>query len=140
MGSVLVLAHYHIISDIVRTKTHAFSLAWVFFCLRSWSDLCCSRMIVRSAAWRQLRPLPGANYCSVSDAVDLGDAVSLTWSIRLLPPSTNYCSVYRTVGLSDFGVRSRSARSCCSSFQGSAPLLSEQLKNAKLFAYFIRLE
>ena len=34
MGGVLVLAHYHLISDIVRTKTHAFSLAWVFFCLR----------------------------------------------------------------------------------------------------------
>ena len=67
MDSVLVLAYYHLISDIVRTKTHAFNLAWVFFCLCSWSDLCCSRMIVRFGAWHQLRPLPGANYCSVSE-------------------------------------------------------------------------
>ena len=28
-------------------------------------------MIVRFGAWRRLRPFPGANYCSVSDAVHL---------------------------------------------------------------------
>ena len=126
MGSFLVLAHYNITSDIVRTKTHAFSLAWVFFCLCLWLGFLLNRIIVRFGAWCVRRPLPGANHCSVSEAVHPGKR----WDFVLVDPLA-VCFSELLFGLSDCRTRIRTVGvgvpgCCCFSFLVDQLLWSEQ--------------